>query len=106
MLVRGDILQLWAPLSYVAEAKGWTKVSSGMAAKVRIAGGIGARKDFAEKHPDLVVAWLGIYMRIIEGMKANPEQYVKPLLEYFNGYCGLELTEEQVRMEFKYRPAL
>ncbi|MDE8731475.1 aliphatic sulfonate ABC transporter, partial [Desulfovibrio desulfuricans] len=73
-------------------------------AKVRIAGGIGARKDFAEKHPDLVVAWLGIYMCIIEGMKANPEQYVKPLLEYFNGYCGLELTEEQVRMEFKYRP--
>ena len=101
---QGDILQLWAPLSYVAEAKGWTKVSSGMAAKVRIAGGIGARKDFAEKHPDLVVAWLKIYMRIIEGMKTNPEQYVKPLLEYFNGYCGLELTEEQVRMEFKYRP--
>ena len=101
---QGDILQLWAPLSYVAEAKGWVRVSSGMAAKVRIAGGIGARKDFAEKHPDLVVAWLKIYMRVIEGMKEHPDQYVKPLMEYFNGYCGLELTEDQVKMEFKYRP--
>ena len=44
---QGDILQLWAPLSYVAEAKGWTRVSSGAAAKVMIAGGIGVRKEFA-----------------------------------------------------------
>lgn len=101
---QGDILQLWAPLSYVAEAKGWTRVSSGAAAKVMIAGGIGVRKEFAEQHPDLVVAWLDLYMRGVEGMKEHPEQYVKPLLSYFNDYCGLELNENQVRMEFKYRP--
>ena len=65
---QGDILQLWAPLSYVAEAKGWTRVSSGAAAKVMIAGGIGVRKEFAEQHPDLVVAWLDLYMRGVEGM--------------------------------------
>lgn len=100
----GDILQLWAPLSYMAEAKGWIRVSSGAAAKVSIVGGIGARKDFAEKYPDLVTAWLDIYMRVLEGIKADPEKYVKPLLAYFNDYCGLELNEDQVRMEFKYRP--
>lgn len=75
---QGDILQLWAPLSYMAEAKGWRRVSSGAAAKVMIAGGIGVRKEFAEQHPDLVVAWLDIYMRGVEGMKEHPEQYVAP----------------------------
>lgn len=100
----GDILQLWAPLSYVAEAKGWKKVSSGAAAKVVVAGGIGVRKDFAEKYPDLVVAWLDIYMRAVEMMKDHPEQCMDALLSYFNDYCGLELTMDQVKMEFQYRP--
>ena len=100
----GDILQLWAPLSYVAEAKGWIKVSSGAAAKVPVIGGIGVRKDFAEKHPDLVVAWLDIYMRVVEDMKKTPQKMVEPLLSFFNDFCGLELTKEQVEMEFKYRP--
>ncbi len=99
----GDILQLWAPLSYMAEAKGWKKVSSGAAAKAAIVGGIGVRKDFAEKHPELVVQWLDSYMRGVEFMKNNPDQCVDPLLSYFNDYCGLELTRDQVRKEFQYR---
>lgn len=101
---QGDILQLWAPLSYIAESKGWVKVSSGAAAKVYIMGGIGVRKDFAEKHPDLVVAWLEHYMNAVEGMKNNPQNYEKSLLSYFNDYCGLELNANQVNLEFKYRP--
>lgn len=100
----GDILQLWAPLSYLAEAKGWKRVSSGAAAKVAVIGGIGVRKDFAERHPDLVVAWLDLYMRAIEDMKANSDQYVDPLLTYFNDYCGLDMTKNMVRKEFQYRP--
>lgn len=101
---QGDILQLWAPLSYIAESKGWVKVSSGAAAKVYIMGGIGVRKDFAAKHPDLVLAWLDLYMRAVEGMKATPQDYEKSLLSYFNDYCGLELNADQVKLEFKYRP--
>lgn len=100
----GDILQLWAPLSYLAEARGWKRVSSGTAAKVSVVGGIGVRKEFAEKHPDLVVAWLDLYMRAVEGMKSDPENYVKPLLGYFNDYCGLDMKEDMVRKEFQYRP--
>lgn len=99
----GDILQLWAPLSYIAEAKGWVKVSSGARAGVVVMGGIGVRKDFAEKHPDLVVDWLDAYMRGLEMMKNNPQESVAPLLSYFTDYCGIELTKEQVEMEFKYR---
>lgn len=100
----GDILQLWAPLSYMAEAKGWVKVSSGAASGAPIIGGIGVRKDFAEEYPDLVVAWLDIYMRGLEMMKSDPTGSAAPLLAYFNDYCGLELTPAMVEQEFKYRP--
>ncbi len=99
----GDILQLWAPLSYVAEEKGWIKVSSGAKAGVVVIGGIGVRKDFAEKHPDLVVEWLDVYMSGVEKMKSDPEGSVEPLRSYFSDYCGLELSKEQVAKEFKYR---
>lgn len=101
---QGDIIQLWAPLSYVAEAKGLVKVSSGAAAGVKVMGGIGVRKDFAEKNPELVVEWLDLYMKGVEMMKNDPAGSVSPLLSYFNDYAGLELTREQVEMEFKYRP--
>lgn len=100
----GDIIQLWAPFSYIAEARGWVKASSGKRAGAMIIGGVGVRKEFAEKHPDLVVAWLDQYMRGIEMMKNSPADSVQPLLAYFTDYCGLELTLEQVRMEFAYRP--
>lgn len=99
----GDILQLWAPYSYIAEAKGWKKVSSGERAGVVVMGGIGVRPDFAAKHPDLVIDWLDIYMRGAEMMKNDPAGSVQPLLSFFTDYCGLELTREQVEMEFKLR---
>lgn len=102
----GDIIMLWAPQSYMAEARGWKKVSSGTAAKAVIAGGIGVRKEFAEEHPDLVVDWLDVYMRGVEMMRNDPAGSVSPLLSYFNDYCGLELSRDMVEKEFKYRELL
>lgn len=100
----GDIIQLWAPSSYVAEAKGWKKVSSGRRAGVVVPGGIIVRKEFAEKNPDKVVEWLDIYMRGIEQMKSDTQKSEENLFKYFNDYCGLEMTKEQVAKEFKLRP--
>lgn len=100
----GDAIMLWAPQSYMAEANGWKKVSSGDATKSPVVGAIGVRKEFAEKHPDLVVDWLDIYMRGLEKMKNQPAEMEKPLLDYFNEYCGLEITPEMVKKEFSERP--
>lgn len=99
----GDILQLWAPYSYIAEAKGWKKVSSGARAGAVVMGGIGVRKEFADEHPDLVLDWLDVYMRGVEKMKNDPAASVDPLLSFFTDYCGLELTRGQVEMEFRLR---
>lgn len=100
----GDIIQLWAPYSYVAEAKGWKKVSSGARAGAMVMGGIIVRKDFADKYPEQVVDWLELYMRGIEMMKNDPAKSTAPLLSFFTDYCGLELTKEQVEAEFRLRP--
>jgi ABC-type nitrate/sulfonate/bicarbonate transport system substrate-binding protein len=100
----GDIIQLWAPFSYIAEARGWVKVSSGARAGAIILGGVGARKEFADQSPELVLDWLRVYLGEIEALKADPKAGVEPLLRYFTDYCGLELSAEQVELEFKYRP--
>lgn len=101
---QGDILQLWAPSSYIAESKGWIKVSSGRRAGVVVPGGIVVRKEFAEQHPDLVLGWLEVYMHYIESMKNDPQGSSANLYKYFTDYCGLEVTKDMVAKEFKLRP--
>jgi len=101
---QGDILQLWAPFSYIAESKGWVKVSSGKRAGVMIPGGVVVRKEFAEQHPDKVVEWLDLYMKGIDYMKGDPQGATDWLYRYFKDYCGLELEKELVAKEFQLRP--
>ncbi|MEG2171976.1 MAG: ABC transporter substrate-binding protein [Desulfovibrionaceae bacterium] len=100
----GDIIQLWAPFSYIGESKGWKKVSSGKRAGAVVIGPIIVRKEFADKNPALVVEWLDIYMRGIEMMKNDPQKSAPILLSYFTDYCGMELTKDMGGLEFKLRP--
>ena len=101
---QGDIACLWAPFSYMAEAKGWKKVSSGRAAKAMVPGFILARKDFAEKNPELTAKWLKTYMADIDRMKSDPKDAEKVLGSYFSDYCGLKLPAELLKYEFELRP--
>lgn len=100
----GDIVQLWAPGSYIAEANGWVKVTSGRRAGVKIPGWIYVSKEFAAKHPERVVDWLDLYFRGVDLERADKEYGNKMLLRFFTEYCGLELTKEQVDKELQLRP--
>jgi ABC-type nitrate/sulfonate/bicarbonate transport system substrate-binding protein len=101
---QGDILQMWAPFSYIAESRGWKKVSSGARAGVMIPGAIIVRKEYAEKNPDQVVAWLDQYMKIVAREKTDPKWGTERLHKYFNEYAGVELSKELVAKEFELRP--
>lgn len=101
---QGDILQSWAPFSYICESRGWKKVSSGARAGVMIPGAIIVRKEFAEKNPDQVVQWLDQYMRVIDKAKSDRNWAVERLHKYFNDYCAVELSKEMVAKEFELRP--
>jgi len=100
----GDMINLWAPYSYYAEERGWVRVSSGTDAGAMIIGCAGVSKEFADKNPELVVAWLEQFMQSVEKVKSSPAELVDPLLAYFNGYCGLQLTRQHVEKEFKTHP--
>ncbi|MBZ4654838.1 MAG: aliphatic sulfonate transporter [Peptococcaceae bacterium] len=101
---QGDILQLWAPFDYIAEQKGFVKVSSGKRAGVDIPGAVVVRKEFADKNPELVVKWLDMYMRGIEHMKKDKADSTKFLGRYFRDYCGLKLDDTIAAKEFELRP--
>ena len=104
---QGDIVCLWAPFSYMAEAKGWVKVSSGRAAKAMIPGAIVARKAYAEKDPKLTAQWLGHYMAKLDVMRNDPKKSEAELSRFFSEYCGLQLPPEVkalLKNEFALRP--
>lgn len=103
---QADLVQLWAPYSYIAEQKGWIKVSSGKRAGVTIPGAIVVRKDFADQHPDQVVDWLDLYMRGIEYEKKDHAGATDWLYKYYKDYCGMELDKSLVAKEFELRPLL
>ncbi len=101
---QGDIACLWAPFSYMAEAKGWKKVSSGRAAKAIVPGFIVARKAFVQEQPELAAKWLKLYMADIDSMRKDPKNAEEWLNKYFADYCGLKLPKELLKYEFELRP--
>ncbi len=102
----GDIVQLWAPGSYVAEDKGWKRVSSGGSAGVVIPGAIMVNKDFAKSNPEAVVEWLDRYMQVVESLPKDQVKSIDMIHTYFNDYCGLSLTKEQIAKDFSRRRLL
>lgn len=100
---QGDIVQLWAPFDYIAESKGWVKISSGRRAGVKIPGVVMASKKAVEENPEMVAKWLKLYMRGIKEMKTNPAESAKMLDAYFKER-GLTLDSKALDNEFKLRP--
>jgi ABC-type nitrate/sulfonate/bicarbonate transport system substrate-binding protein len=103
---QGDIAVLWAPFSYIAESKGWKKVSSGRAAKAVVPGALIVRKGFAEQEPKLTARWLKHYMDRIDLMRRDPRGSEVWLGKFFSDYCGLQLPKELLKNEFTLRPLL
>jgi len=99
---QGDIVQLWAPFGYIAEGKGWKKISSGQKAGVMIPGLVVASKK-AMENPEKVAKWLGLYMQGLQEMKANPAESVKFLADYYKEN-GQTLDEKALKQEFALRP--
>jgi len=101
---QGDIAVLWAPFSYMAEARGWKKVSSGRAAKAVVAGFIVASNAFVKEKPELAARWLKLYMANIDKMRDDPKGSEEWLNKFFSDYCGLKLPRELLKYEFSLRP--
>ena len=101
---QGDIVCLWAPFSYMANARGWKKVSSGRAAGAMVPGFIVARKEFVEQNSELAARWLKTYMANIDRMRSDPKNAEQALNRFYTDFCGMKLPSELLRYEFELRP--
>ena len=100
---RGDIVQLWAPFGYIAESKGWVKMSSGRRANALIPGLVVASKKAMEKSPEKLAKWLALYMKGIQEMKTNPDGSRALLAAYYKEN-GQNLEDSALKQEFALRP--
>lgn len=100
---QGDIVQLWAPYGYIAEEKGWIKISSGKKAGVSIPGVLVASKKAVEEKPELVAKWLELYLKGIQVMKDDPIGSAKLLDEFYMEH-DIEISDDALSKEFAIRP--
>lgn len=99
----GDIVQLWAPYSYIAEKNGWVEISSGRKAGVTIPGVLVASKKAVEEKPALVSKWLELYFKGIDIMKDNPNESANMLRQFYKEH-EIEISDDALKKEFSLRP--
>ncbi|MDA8051167.1 MAG: ABC transporter substrate-binding protein [Rhodospirillales bacterium] len=91
---------LWAPYSYEAMQKAHAKVlCSGKAAGVVIPGVLVARAAYAKAHPDLVAAYLAVYVHAWAWAKAHPKEAAS-MLQAADVAGGVPLTSFGLKEEF------
>ena len=97
----GDIIQLFAPNNYIGEERGWKRVSSGYDAGVVVPSVVFASKDFAEKHPEALAAWLDLYLRVYDLMRTDKAKALDLANDFFVNYCGMPLNKEFQAKDFQ-----
>ena len=90
----GDIAVFWAPASFVGQSKGWVKVNADSQKGHNMVNVIIAEKEFADKHPEKVAAFLKVYMRGIDYMKAENVKLAPKFSKFLSDWAGVELSEK------------
>lgn len=91
---------LWAPNSYSAEQKAGAKVlCSGKTAGVTIPGALVARAEYGKAHPELVAAYLAVYVHSWQWAKTHPKEAAK-MLKAADLEGGVPLTNFGLKEEF------
>jgi ABC-type nitrate/sulfonate/bicarbonate transport system substrate-binding protein len=98
-----EIVGLWAPNTYVAEAAGWVSICSGRDSRVLIPGLLVARPEYAKANPEAVAKFLAVYLRGWQWVKANPAEAQKMLKAFYTS-GGLTISDEAIKKEFATRP--
>ena len=100
----GTLAGLWAPNIYTLEEKaGAVVICSGKDAGATVPGTLIARRDFAEKNPELVAKYLAVYLRAIKWMKENRDQTIDLMAEFYKK-SGVTLPRKYLAEEIDTRP--
>ncbi|MEG0752778.1 MAG: ABC transporter substrate-binding protein [Angelakisella sp.] len=99
----GDVVALWSPFGYQAEAEGWIKVSSAEAVGLQFCNLIIATKKAVEEEPELVQNWLETYLEAADYIKANIDEAPQWLYDYQQDE-GINTSFENCVNDVKNRP--
>lgn len=102
----GDIVALWAPHTYTAEAKGYKKVadvrSTGRALPIVLIG----EKEFCDKNPEIVAKFLRVYLRGVNFQRkhgSHPE-VVKLYQKFMKDWGGMDISAEMAKLDIDNHP--
>ena len=101
----GDIVTLWAPLTYVGEKRGWKVASTPHDCYRGLPIVIVADREFADKNPEVTAKFLSIYMRAIDMMKNEPMDKLLPeYLRFYVDWAGTDYSKDLAEIDLKNHP--
>ena len=98
-----DMVCLWSPFGYQAEAEGWVKVSSAEAVGLEFYNVIIATDKAIKEMPDAVQRWMDAYQEGADYITAHSDEAGQWLYD-FSMDEGITTTLENSELDIKYRP--
>lgn len=101
----GDIVTLWAPLTYVGEKRGWKTASTPRDCYQGLPIVIVADREYADKNPEVTAKFLGIYMHALEMMQKEPlEKLLPEYLRFYVDWAGSDYSADLAELDLKSHP--
>lgn len=101
----GDVVALWAPQTYEAEQKGFRLAANSRACGVSQPVLLVADREFADKNPQQVEAFLKMYFRAVSLLRETaPEVLAPEYIRFHKEWSGRELSIETAVQDLKNHP--
>lgn len=100
----GDICVLWAPASFVGRDKGWVVANQGAQRGHNMVNVLIAEKEFADKNPEKVAAFIKVYMSGIDYMKQEGDKLAPGYSNFLRDWAGVELPVNVAAADINNHP--
>lgn len=97
----GDAVVLWAPTIFVGLDKGWKCANADSQLGANTPSILAASKEWADKHPDQVVAVLKAYFKAIDAMKKENVALAKPFSTWLLDWAGIEMSADYAATDIR-----
>lgn len=101
----GDAVALWAPLTYEAEAKGFKPAATSKDCGITQLVLLVANREFADRHPEQVQAFLKMYLKGIHAIRHTPlKDLAADYSRFYKEWTGRDLTPEMAAGDIENHP--
>lgn len=102
----GDVVCLWAPFTFAAEARGWPTVGTMSDMDCPTVSSLVGDKDWCDKNPELVAKFLRVFFRTSDMLNTEgpSDRIVKEYQQYMNEFAGIRMSEKEARDDIIIHP--